>query len=255
MENDLVLYERQGPIGLITINRPEVRNSLNMSIFQALSGILDAALMDEETRVLVITGAGNAFVAGADINELLEYNTQAGWSASRYQQSVFDKLERLGKPTIAAINGFALGGGLELALSCTLRIASAGAKLGFPELGLGIIPAFGGTQRLVRIVGHATAVEMILFRSVLDAESAHAMGLVNLVVDQDQIMMKAKEWAGNLALLSPVAVRLELELLNQTEKNGFDEGLALESALAALAVASPEAKDLLGRFVKKGKRK
>lgn len=253
MEN--VLYEKQGTIGLITINRPELRNSLNMSIFRSLDDILDKVSIDEEIRVLMITGAGNAFVAGADINELLGYNTQVGWSASRFQQSVFNKMERLGRPTIAVINGFAMGGGLELALACTLRIASAKAKLGFPELGLGIIPAFGGTQRLVRIVGYGKAAELILFRSILDAETAHTLGLVNFVVEHDQLYAKAKEWASDLASLSPVSVRLELELLLKTGGVGFDEGLALESALAALAVASPEAKDLLGRFTAERKKK
>lgn len=255
MANDIVLYEKEGSVGIVTINRPEVRNPLNMSVFRALNGVLDKASADEVIKVLIITGAGSAFVAGADINELLGYNTQVGWAASRFQQSVFNKIERLGKPTIAAINGFAMGGGLELALSCTFRLASARAKLGFPELGLGIIPAFGGTQRLVRTVGHAKAAELILFRSIMDSEDACRIGLVNLVVEHDQIIVKAKEWAQNLASLSPVAVRLELELLLQTQDKGFDEGLALESALAALAVSSPDAKDLLGHFATKGKEK
>jgi enoyl-CoA hydratase len=134
-------------------------------------------------------------------------------------------------------------------------LASTKAKLGFPELGLGIIPAFGGTQRLARTVGHAKASELILFRSILDADDAGKIGLVNLVVDHDQIMITAKQWALNLASLSPVAVRLELELLLKTQDTGFDEGLALESALAAVAVSSKEAKELLGQFTAKGKGK
>jgi enoyl-CoA hydratase len=255
MSDNVVLYEKEGPIGCITINRPEVRNPLNMAIFHALDGVLDQILADQGVRVVIVTGAGVAFVAGADIHELLAMDTQVGWTASRYQQSVFNKIEGLGKPTIAAINGFAMGGGLELALSCTFRLASTKAKLGFPELGLGIIPAFGGTQRLARTVGHAKASELILFRSILDAEDAGKIGLVNLVVDHDQIMIKAKQWAQNLASLSPVAVRLELELLLKTQDTGFDEGLALESALAAVAISSTEAKDLLGQFVAKGKGK
>jgi enoyl-CoA hydratase len=255
MSDNVVLYEKEGPIGCITINRPEARNPLNMAIFHALDGVLDQILADQEVRVVIVTGAGAAFVAGADINELLAMDTQVGWVSSRYQQSVFNKLETLGKPTIAAINGFAMGGGLELALSCTFRLASTKAKLGFPELGLGIIPAFGGTQRLARTVGHAKASELILFRSILNAEDAGKIGLVNLVVDHDQIMIKAKQWAQNLASLSPTAVRLELELLLKTQNQGFDEGLALESALAAVAISSTEAKDLLGQFVAKGKGK
>lgn len=234
----------------------EMRNPLNMAVFRALDNVLDQVFADEEVRVIIVTGAGSAFVAGADINELLGYGTQAGWANSRYQQSVFNKLESMGKPSIAAVNGFAMGGGLELALSCNFRLASTKAKLSFPDLGLGVIPAFGGTQRLIRVVGYAKAMELILFRSILDAEAACAIGLVSLVVEhEEQLIAKAKEWGPlNLASLSPVAVRLELELLLHTQRKGFDEGLALESALAALAVASPDAKDLLGRFVAKGKK-
>jgi enoyl-CoA hydratase len=250
--NNVVLYEKQGPIGFITINRPEQRNPLNMAVFKALDKILDEISADEAIRAFIITGAGNSFVAGADIAELLGYDVQAGWANSRYQQSVFNKLENLGKPSIASINGFSMGGGLELALSCTFRVASLKAKMGFPELGLGIIPAFGGTGRLVRTIGQAKATELILFRTILDAAQAEAMGLVHKTVEHNEVMEKAKEWALNLAALSPVAVRMELELIMKRYDSDFDEGLALESALAALAVASPEAKELLGRFVKKG---
>jgi enoyl-CoA hydratase len=255
MESGVVTFKKEGKMGVITINRPEVRNSLNLAVFQGLNDILDKLSADNEVRALVITGAGNTFVSGADIHELLSYDTQVGWSASRFQQSVFNKLERIGKPSIAAINGFALGGGLELALSCTLRVASVNAKMGFPELGLGMIPAFGGTQRLVRTVGRAKAAELLLFRSIINAEEAHRIGLVNQVVEQDQVLTRATEWANDLCALSPVAVRLELELLHETQDNGFDAGLALESGLAALAVSSPEAKQLLGQFLSKGKEK
>jgi enoyl-CoA hydratase len=250
MANQVVLYSKEDGAGFITINRPEVKNPLNMSVFRALDRALDEIAADEEVRVLVVTGAGNAFVSGADINELLAMSPQDGWVASRFQQSVFNKLERLKRPSIAAINGFAMGGGLELALSCTFRIASTKAKLGFPELGLGIIPAFGGTQRLIRTVGYAKASELILFRTIFSAEEAHAFGLVNLVAEPDGLLEKAKEWAKNLSALSPAAVQLELELLLNAAGQGFDSGLALESGLASLAVASPQAKELLNRFLK-----
>jgi enoyl-CoA hydratase len=233
------------------MNRPEVRNSLNAAVFQQLDRILDQAGGDENLRVLILTGAGNAFVSGADINELFALDTTSGWSSSRFQQSVFLKLERLGKPSIAAVNGFALGGGLELALSCTFRVASTKAKLGFPELGLGIIPAFGGTQRLVRTVGQSKAAEMILFHSLISGEEAGRIGLVSRAVDPDQLMKTAKEMAGTVAELNPLAVRLELELLFEAENMGFGTGMALESALGALAVSSPEAKRLLGEFLQK----
>jgi enoyl-CoA hydratase len=253
MPNEVVLYEKDGSLGSITINRPESMNPLNMEVFRALNDILDKVSADEEVRVLIITGAGKAFVAGADIKELLGYDLQAGWMASRFQQAVFSRLEGLGKPSIALINGYAMGGGLELALSCTLRVASEKARLGFPELSLGIIPAFGGTQRLTRTVGRAKATELLLLRTILDAREAARIGLVNAVVEEEQTFVKAKEWAHSLASLSATAVRLELELLARTEDTGLDAGLSLESSLAALAVSSPEAKRLLAQFVRKEK--
>jgi len=254
MADKIVLYEKDGFIGLITINRPEVKNALNLNVFRALNDVIDTIAKDDDVRTIIITGAGSAFVAGADINDLLAFDSIEGWSASRFQQSVFNKLEKLGRPSIAAINGAALGGGLELALSCTFRIASAKVRMGFPELGLGIIPAFGGTERLVRTIGHAKAAELILFRSVIDGNEAYRIGLVNQLVEQDQVLERAKEWAQNLAALSPVAVRLELELLHEISRE-LDSGLALESALGALTVSSKEAKALLGGFLSKGKGK
>lgn len=253
MENDVVLYRKENQIGLVTINRPEVRNSLNGAVFRALDSILNRVTGDDEIRVLVITGTGGSFVAGADINELLGFNTESGWSASRFSQSVFNKLERLGKPSIAAINGVALGGGLELALSCTFRVASEKARLGFPEMGLGIVPALGGTQRAVRCVGQARAAELLLFRKVIDSEEAFRIGLVHTVVEHSRILSKAMDMAHELSNLSPVATRIELQLLQESENMGIDTGFALESALAALAVASGEAKELLGKFASKKK--
>ena len=248
-----VLFEKEGPVGLITVNRPEVKNSLNAAVFLQLNEVLDRVGRDEDVRALIITGAGSAFVSGADINDLLGLDTTSGWSASRFQQSVFHKLERLGKPSIAAINGFALGGGLEMALSCTFRVASMKAKLGFPELGLGIIPAFGGTQRLVRTVGQAKAAELILLRSVIDGEEACRIGLVNRAVEPDQVMKITRDLAESLSALSPLALRLELELLFEAENKGFGTGMALESALGALAVSSTEAKGQLSSFLQKRK--
>lgn len=250
---DAVLFRKENQIGVITINRPEVRNSLNAAVFRALDVVLNRVMGDDEVRVLVLTGAGDSFVAGADINELLGFNTQVGWSASRFSQSVFNKLERSGKPSIAAINGAALGGGLELALSCTFRVASEKAKLGFPEMGLGIIPAFGGTQRAVRCVGQAKAAELLLFRKVIGSSEALRIGLIHEVAEHGQVLNKAMDMAQELSNLSPVATRIELQLLQESENLGFDTGFALESALGALAVSSEEAKELLGKFVSKRK--
>jgi enoyl-CoA hydratase len=252
MSSDVVQYEKEGRLGIITINRPQVRNALNMPVFYALDEILDGVSRDEEVRALVITGSDNGFVAGADINELSEHTMMGGWTACRFQQSVFTKLERIGKPSIAAIRGFCLGGGLELALSCTFRVASVKAKIGFPELGLGIIPGFGGTERTVRTIGYAKAAEMILCQSVINGKEAFRIGLINEAVEcDDEVLGRAKEWAQNLASLSPVAMRLELELLLQGQGSTIDQGLALESALGAMAVTSKEAKELLGKFLEK----
>ncbi|MGD0486577.1 MAG: enoyl-CoA hydratase/isomerase family protein [Syntrophorhabdales bacterium] len=255
MADEIVLFEKADGVGLITMNRPGVKNSLSLEVFRTLNDILDRVTRDDEVRAVVVTGAGSAFVAGADINDLLGFDTQTGWAASRFQQSVFNRLERLGKPSIAAINGFALGGGLELALACTFRVASVNARMGFPEMGLGIIPALGGTQRAVRTVGYAKASELILSRSIIDAEEAYRIGLVNRLAEAVQVLARAMEWAKALAALSPVAMRMELELLHQTQDRGFDAGLALESALAALTVSSGEAKKLLGDFAGKVKKK
>lgn len=255
MSREVVLYRKEDRVGWITMNRPEVKNSLSLAVFRRLDEILIEAAADKDVRVLVVTGAGNAFVSGADINELLGFDTQSGWVASRFQQSVFNRLERIGKPSIAAINGFAMGGGLELALACTFRLASTKARIGFPELGLGIIPAFGGTERLVRTVGRAKASELILFRSIVSADEACRIGLVNQVVENDHLIKRATEWATDLSALSPVATRLELELLDRSQGEGFDGALALESGLAAIAVSSEEARFLLGQFLTKGKEK
>jgi enoyl-CoA hydratase len=251
--DEIVRYEKTGAVSIITVNRPEVKNALNTRVFQDLNVLLDRAGADDEVRVLVLTGAGNAFVAGADINELASFNTTTGWLASRFSQSVFNKLERLGKPSIAAINGAALGGGLELALSSTFRVASVTAKMGLPEVGLGIIPAFGGTERLVRTVGYARAAELLLFRKIITAEEALRIGLITETVEPDQVLPRAMEMAQNLAALSPVAVRFELELLRESENAGIDTVLSLESAFGALSVSSAEAKELLGRFLGKVK--
>jgi enoyl-CoA hydratase len=253
MANEIVLYEKKERVGLITINRPEVRNALNVGVFQSLDRILDDAAKDSDIRAVVVTGSGTTFVAGADINELLSMDSAEGWTASKFSHAVLDKLERLGKPSIAAMNGPALGGGLELALACTIRFASAEAKMGFPELGLGIVPGFGGTQRLIRTLGPTLAADMLLRRRIIGAEEAKSMGLVNEVVSRDETLSTALAAAGDLAALSPVAVGVTMELLQHSQSEGFDSGLAMESGLACLTLSTPEARKLLAKFLGKGK--
>ncbi len=253
MENEIVLYEKKERVALITINRPEVRNALNMGVFQALHGILDDAAKDQGIRAVVVTGSGTTFAAGADINELLSMDSAEGWTASKFSHSVLNRLERLGKPSIAAMNGPALGGGLELALACTLRFASSEAKMGFPELGLGIVPGFGGSQRLIRTVGPALAADLLLRRRMVGAEEAKALGLVSEVIARDQIVDAALSAARDLAALSPVAVSVTMELLQHTQSEGFDSGLAMEAGLACLTLSTPEARASLAAFLGKGK--
>jgi len=251
----VVLTEKKGKVGIITINRPEVRNALNIEVFNELDRVLSELKRDEGIRSLVVTGTGDSFISGADINELLTMDSKRGFEASRFQQSVFDKLEKLGKPSIAAIRGYCLGGGLELALSCTFRIAAKNAHLGFPELQLGIIPAFGGTERLIRTIGFSKALELILFHKILKGEEAERIGLVNLSVDDAQVLNTALEWADRLSEKSSFAIRAILELFYRTYEKGLQEDLSLESALAALAVASEEAKEFLRAFLsRKGKK-
>ena len=231
----------------------EKRNALNPDMLREIDRVLDMIAVDDDVRVVVFTGVGPTFIAGADIDNLLSNDLIEGWFASKNTQAIFDKLEKLGKPSIAAINGAALGGGLELALSCTIRLASADAKMGFPELSLGILPGFGGTQRIIRAAGYAKAAEMLLMSSVVNAEEAKRIGLVNNVVPVGEALGAAKDMAQKIAAVSPVAVRFALELLLRGQNTGFETGLAMESALACLTLASPQAKELLKKFVEKKK--
>lgn len=247
----LVLLEKKDAVGVLTLNRPEVKNALNMALFEELNRALDAIKEDQEVKAFVVTGAGDSFVSGADVNELLSMDLKQGFEASRFQQSVFDKLEKLGKPSVAAIKGYCLGGGLELALSCTFRIAARDARLGFPELRFGIIPAFGGTERLIRTVGFPKALEVLLFQRILTGEEAERIGLVNLSCAPEELEDVAMKWALDLTKVNPFCMKLALELFYRGVSKGMEEDLAFESALAALLVATEEAKELLRAFVQK----
>jgi enoyl-CoA hydratase len=251
MSDDVLLYKKDKGVGLITLNRPKVRNALNREVFRRLEETLLDVGKDEEVEVLIVTGAQGAFAAGADVNELSELEPISGWKDSRSRTSVFDRLERLGKPSVAAINGFALGGGLELAMACTVRVASERAKLGLPELGLGILPGWGGMQRLTRLVGHGKAAEMVLTAAVIDAHEAYRIGLVNQVVSHAEVVSAAEKMAESIMRHGRTAVGLTMEFLLRAEEAPVEAGLALESALAALCLASKEAKELVKRFLEK----
>lgn len=198
----------EGKIAVVTINRPQFLNALNKLTIQELSDCIGELELDDEVRVIIITGAGEkSFVAGADIKEFMNFDQQGGEELSRVgQELLFNKIEKLSKPVIAAINGFALGGGLELALACHIRIASENAKLGLPELSLGLIPGYGGTQRLTQIVGKGIALELMLSSSMIDAKAAKQLSLVNHVFNQQELLIETKKIAQSFIKNSPNAI-------------------------------------------------
>ena len=250
-EEQLVLEERRGAVSILTINRPDKRNALNGALRCSLLGALDAAARDAGVRAVVLTGAGDkAFVAGADIAEF-EGRSPVDQFRVMKQPTVFDALERLGKPVIAAINGFCLGGGLEIALACDIRIASTAARFGQPEVNLGIIPGGGGTQRLPRIVGLGAASRLILTGELIDAAEALRLRLVEEVVAPDALMPRALAIADGIAAKSPVAVCAAREATRAALSLPLDEGLKLETALFQLCFASEDKVEGVKAFLEK----
>src|SRR4051794_20392547 len=203
-----LLIERDGAVAVVTVNRPKVLNALNSATLDELRRAMLALKHDERVRAVILTGAGErTFVAGADINELAEQSPTSGRDHALRGQHVFDLVQHLGKPVIAAINGFALGGGCELAMACTLRVAADTARLGQPEINLGLIPGYGGTQRLARLIGAGAALELMLTGDQISAADALRLGLVNRVVPAAELMTHARALAGTLAEKAPIAIR------------------------------------------------
>lgn len=250
-----IIFWKEKKIGFITLNRPEVYNALNHRLLVELNGAIDEVKRDSEIGAIILTGAGDkAFVSGADINELSQmHSSLQGFDTAIEHRSIIDKLEHLGKPSIAAINGYCLGGGLELAMACSIRIASEKARLGLPELGLGIVPGYGGTQRLTRLVGRGKAIEMILTAKPIDAQEAYRIGLVNQVVPHEELMPKAIEMAESILKNGQTAIRLAMDLVIRGMDIPLDHSLKLESALSALTIGSPEALERLKAFLEKRK--
>ncbi len=209
---------------LITINRPSKLNALNRATIKELHDAFDKAEDDEDIRVIILTGSGEkAFVAGADISEFADFNVKEGSKlAKKGQEILFDFIENLSTPVIAAVNGFALGGGLELAMACHFRIASDNAKMGLPEVSLGVIPGYGGTQRLPQLVGKGKAMEMIMTAGMISAEEALHYGLVNYVVSQDELLPMAEKIAGKITLNSPSAISAAIKAVNANFKDGVN---------------------------------
>ncbi len=242
----------RGGIHTITIKRPSKLNALNRQTLQELYAAIIDASGDDKVRVIVITGAGDkAFVAGADISEIRDQSPVEARSFSQFGQNLMSMIQSLDKPVIAAINGFALGGGMELALACHLRIASDNAKLGLPEIKLGIMPGFGGTQRLLRLVGATLALEMALGGEPISAERAHQLGLVNLVVPAAELEAAVGRMAKPLVKAAPEAVRGILQAVLQGSDINLEAGLALETARFALCCATEDMKEGTSAFLEK----
>ena len=255
MEWKNIIFEKEKQIGFVTLNRPKVYNALNHELLMELEEVIETIRRDSDVGLVILTGAGDkSFVSGADINELSAmHSSLAGFDTSREHQHVLNQLERLGKPSIAAINGYCFGGGLEVAMACTLRIASEKARLGLPELGLGIIPGYGGTQRLMRLIGRGKAAEMILTAKPIDAQEAFRVGLVNQVVPSAELIPKAKELAKSILENGSTAIRLAMDLLSRGMDMSLDNSLAFESAFSALTIGSQEAAQRLNAFLEKKK--
>jgi enoyl-CoA hydratase len=222
-----LLTETKGNVLLITINRPDKLNALNLSTIEEIHQTLNQSLSNDTIKVIVITGAGSkAFVAGADIAEFANFTVEQGAEMSKNGHDLlFNYIENFSKPVIAAVNGFALGGGLELALSCHIRIASSNAKLGFPELNLGVIPGYGGTQRLAHLVGKGKALELILTTDMITADEANRLNLVNTVCSSEELLDKTLEMANKIALKSPIALKAAIKSIvanYDKQQNGFE---------------------------------
>jgi enoyl-CoA hydratase len=254
MSFDNLLLERDDAIAVVTFNRPKVLNALNSQTLSELETALTELKADAGVRAIVLTGAGEkAFVAGADINELAVLTPVQGKDHARRGQLLFDAIEHLGKPVIAAINGFALGGGCELAMACTLRIAADSARFGQPEVNLGLMPGYAGSQRLPRLVGKGVALEILLTGDMIGAQRAYEIGLVNRVVPAAELMAEAKKLAHLLASKAPVAVRYILDAVHHGLDTPFAEGEYLETSLFGTIASSEDMREGTKAFLEKRK--
>ena len=249
-----LLVEQDAGVAVVTINRPKVLNALNGATLDDLRRVLLALRRDDGVRCLIITGAGEkSFIAGADINELAVQTPVSGRDHARSGQHVLDLIENLGKPVIAAINGFALGGGCELAMACTIRIAADTARLGQPEINLGIIPGYAGTQRLARLIGRGRALDMLLTGEHVNASEAFRLGLVNRVVPAAQLMDDARKLAATLASKAPVAMRFIIDAVNKGLDMPLAEAQNYEATLFGLVASTEDMREGTKAFLEKRK--
>jgi enoyl-CoA hydratase len=254
MAYENVLLEIGQGLATVTVNRPKVLNALNDATLRELEHAFDACRANAEVRAVIVTGSGEkAFVAGADINELSRMNPLGAKDLAFFGQRVFKRLEEMGKPTIAMVNGFALGGGLELALACSLRTASTSAKLGLPEVSLGIIPGYGGTQRLARIAGPGVAREWVLTADIFDAAEAHRVGVVNRVFAPGELREGTLKLAQTMLSRGPVALRLALEAIQRGGQMPQDEGERMECDMFGLAATTEDMREGMAAFLEKRK--
>src|ERR1700752_4890318 len=247
-----VVYETKGSIAYVTVNRPKVLNALNAKTIAELRVAFEGARNDVAVRGVILTGAGGkAFVAGADIAELARVTAVAGAAMTSTGQAVANLIENLGKPVIAAVNGFALGGGCELAMAATIRLATENAKFGQPEVKLGVIPGYGGTQRLPRLVGRGRALQLILSGGMIDAAEAYRIGLVNEIVSADALLARAEAILQQIFSNAPVAVKFALEAVNKGLETSQAEGLVMESSFFAICAATDDKKEGTSAFLEK----
>jgi enoyl-CoA hydratase len=244
-------YEKKGKVVCITLDHPAVKNALSQPVILELNRAFELASADTSVFGVVITGRGNAFVAGADIADLAAVDAVQAEQFTRLGQRLFDKIESLGKPVIAAVNGYAFGGGCELAMACTLRIASGHAKFGQPEVKLGVIPGFGGTQRLPRLVGTGRAMQLVLTGEAIDAQEALRIGLVNEVVGDDRLLARAEEILLQIASNAPIAVRLAMEAINRGRDTTVSDGQAIERALFSVCAGTEDKREGTSAFLSK----
>jgi enoyl-CoA hydratase/carnithine racemase len=247
-----VLYEKRGAIAYVTVNRPKVLNALNSQTWQDLQTAFEDAQNDPAVRGVILTGSGDkAFIAGADISELAHATAIDAERSSRVGQGVLDLIENLGKPVIAAVNGFALGGGCETAMASTIRIAVEHAKLGQPEVKLGLLPGGGGTQRLPRLVGKGRALQLILSGGMISAQEAYRIGLVNEIVPAADLITRAEAILKEIAANAPIAVKYSLEAVNKGMDTSQGEGFALEASYFGLCAGTEDKKEGTSAFLEK----
>ncbi|MFR2775245.1 MAG: enoyl-CoA hydratase-related protein [Anaerostipes sp.] len=252
---EFITYEQDGFVGVVTINRPKALNALNSDVLKEIEATFDAIDL-EETRVVILTGAGDkSFVAGADIGEMSTLTKAEGEAFGKIGNDVFRKIETFPLPVIAAINGFALGGGCEISMSCDIRLCSENAIFGQPEVGLGITPGFGGTQRLARIVGVGKAKEMIYTAFNIKAEEALRIGLVNAIYPQDELLAAAKKMAAKIASNAPIAVRASKKAINDGLQVDMDQAIVVEEKAFGSCFETEDQKAGMGNFLEKDKAK